>query len=65
MPRERRVGADREERTMPGALVIGESLIDVVNDEAHRGEHPGDSPMNVAITISRAGANPPRTAELG
>ncbi|CAM2844282.1 PfkB domain-containing protein [Cutibacterium acnes subsp. elongatum] len=50
---------------MSGALVIGESLIDVVNDEAHRGEHPGDSPMNVAITISRAGANPPRTAELG
>ena len=42
---------------MSGALVIGESLIDVVNDEAHRGEHPGDSPMNVAITISRAGAN--------
>ena len=64
MPRERRVGADREERTMPGALVIGESLIDVVNDGA-QGVSILGSPMNVAITVSRTGANPPRTAELG
>lgn len=31
----------------------------------HKGEHPGGSPMNVAITVSHTGANPPRTAELG
>lgn len=49
---------------MPGALVIGESLIDVVNDGA-QGVSILGSPMNVAITVSRTGANPPRTAELG
>gem|GEM_PF-5782263 len=30
-----------------------------------KGRASWGSPMNVAITVSRTGANPPRTAELG
>ena len=40
---------------MTRALVIGESLIDVVNDGAQMSEHPGGSPMNVAVGLARLG----------
>ncbi|MGK2310209.1 carbohydrate kinase family protein [Cutibacterium sp. V947] len=40
---------------MSTALVIGESLIDVVNDAGRVSEHPGGSPMNVAIGLARLG----------
>ena len=40
----------------PGsALVIGEALIDVVVDGSSVAEHPGGSPMNVAIGLARLG----------
>lgn len=40
------------------ALVIGEALIDLVVEESNADEpqaHPGGSPMNVALTLSRLG----------
>lgn len=40
---------------MSTALVIGESLIDVVNDAGRVSEHPGGSPMNVAVGLARLG----------
>ncbi|MSS44567.1 carbohydrate kinase [Cutibacterium sp. WCA-380-WT-3A] len=40
---------------MAKALVIGESLIDVVNDGSGVSEHPGGSPMNVAVGLARLG----------
>ncbi|MGC0144535.1 carbohydrate kinase family protein [Pseudactinotalea sp. Z1732] len=40
----------------PGALVVGEALVDVVRDAGgHVTEHPGGSPANVAIGLSRLG----------
>ncbi|WP_258058623.1 carbohydrate kinase [Arthrobacter sp. B1805] len=41
----------------PGMVVIGESLVDVVHDDARRAtvEHPGGSPMNVAVGTARLG----------
>ncbi|WCC79922.1 carbohydrate kinase [Cutibacterium equinum] len=40
---------------MSTALVIGESLIDIVNDAGRVSEHPGGSPMNVAVGLARLG----------
>jgi fructokinase len=41
---------------IPTALVVGEALIDVVHrSDGSGGEHPGGSPMNVAITLGRLG----------
>jgi fructokinase len=41
---------------IPTALVVGEALIDVVRrSDGSGGEHPGGSPMNVAITLGRLG----------
>lgn len=41
---------------IPTALVVGEALIDVVRrSDGTGGEHPGGSPMNVAITLGRLG----------
>lgn len=39
------------------ALVIGESLIDVLVHGDHRYERPGGSPMNVAIGLARQGVD--------
>ncbi|MCL1841407.1 MAG: carbohydrate kinase, partial [Propionibacteriaceae bacterium] len=39
----------------PFALVMGESLIDIVPDGAGTAEHPGGSPMNVAVGLARLG----------
>ena len=52
-----------EQQVSPGptALVIGESLIDIVTGPGQpASEHPGGSPMNVAIGLARLG----RTVEL-
>lgn len=41
---------------IPSALVVGEALIDVVHrSDGSENEHPGGSPMNVAITLGRLG----------
>lgn len=39
----------------PTALVIGEALVDVVHKGSQVAEHPGGSPMNVAIGLARLG----------
>lgn len=39
------------------ALVIGESLIDVIIDGDEKNERPGGSPMNVAIGLARQGVD--------
>lgn len=39
----------------PTALVIGEALIDIVHRGGLVAEHPGGSPMNVAIGLARLG----------
>lgn len=40
----------------PGALVIGEALVDVVHDPSGAvTEHPGGSPANVAVGLARLG----------
>lgn len=50
---ERRAAIDPEERR---ALVIGEALVDVVRRaDGSVTEHPGGSPMNVAIGLARLG----------
>lgn len=52
-----------DSQTLPGAtaLVIGESLIDIVGRPGEPAvEHPGGSPMNVAIGLARLG----RSVEL-
>jgi fructokinase len=41
----------------PSVLVIGESLIDVVNDDAGERRLPGGSPMNVAYGLARLGVD--------
>ncbi|AXE37410.1 carbohydrate kinase family protein [Acidipropionibacterium virtanenii] len=41
--------------SQPTALVIGEALIDVVHKGGTVSEHPGGSPMNVAIGLARLG----------
>ncbi|MHA7210160.1 carbohydrate kinase family protein [Arthrobacter sp. MDT1-65] len=42
---------------VPRIVVIGESLVDVVHDDTRRAtdEHPGGSPMNVAVGTTRLG----------
>ena len=40
---------------LTGVLVVGEALIDVVDRDGVRSEHPGGSPMNVAYGLGRLG----------
>src|SRR5699024_10979631 len=40
-----------------GVLVVGEALIDIVDDGALRSEHVGGSPANVALGLGRRGAD--------
>ena len=45
-------------RTDPASvLVVGEALIDIVDDGARRNEHVGGSPANVALGLGRLGAD--------
>ncbi|MCL2787432.1 MAG: carbohydrate kinase [Micrococcales bacterium] len=39
--------------TAATALVLGEALIDIVRKGTHEAEHPGGSPMNVAVGLAR------------
>lgn len=57
MAEERTAAEDPAPAREPGFLVLGESLVDVVRDR-HSGrtaEHPGGSPANVAVALSRLG----------
>ncbi|WP_144805307.1 carbohydrate kinase [Curtobacterium sp. BH-2-1-1] len=40
---------------MSSVIVIGEALVDVVDRPEGRSEHPGGSPMNVAVGLARLG----------
>ena len=40
---------------MDTVIVIGEALVDVVDRPEGRVEHPGGSPMNVAVGLARLG----------
>lgn len=47
-------------------LVVGEALIDVVlRSDGSRREHPGGSPLNVAVTAARLGAPTVLAAQVG
>jgi len=46
-------------------LVIGEALIDIVDDGSARVEHPGGSPANVALGLGRRGVNVALLTDLG
>lgn len=46
-------------------LVIGEALIDVVNKNGTTNEHPGGSPANVALGLSRLGVSTSLLTKLG
>ena len=58
--REEGLPSDYDHSTATSALVIGESLIDIVTTPGEDGssttaEHPGGSPANVALGLSRLG----------
>lgn len=46
-------------------LVIGEALIDVVNKNGTTNEHPGGSPANVALGLSRLGVATSLLSKIG
>ncbi|NQX35719.1 carbohydrate kinase [Herbiconiux sp. VKM Ac-2851] len=50
---------------MTELLVVGEALVDVVSTPDGRQEHPGGSPMNVAIGLARLGASVTLATRLG
>lgn len=47
------------------ALVIGEALVDVVDDGMSTTEHPGGSPANVALGLGRRGLDVALLTDLG
>ncbi|GAA3921088.1 carbohydrate kinase family protein [Microbacterium invictum] len=49
-------GIDRFDRAGPSVLVVGEALVDiVVRADGARSQHPGGSPLNVAVGLGRLG----------
>lgn len=50
---------------MAELLVVGEALVDVLSTPAGQQEHPGGSPMNVAIGLARLGASVTLATRLG
>ncbi len=50
---------------MEPVIVIGEALVDVVDRPAGRVEHPGGSPMNVAVGLARLGTSARLVCALG
>jgi fructokinase len=50
----------------PRALVVGEALVDVTRRaDGSVAEHPGGSPMNVAVAMSRLGVDTTLASQLG
>lgn len=47
------------------ALVIGEALVDIVDDGTSTTEHPGGSPANVALGLGRRGLDVALLTDLG
>ncbi|MBR22327.1 MAG: carbohydrate kinase [Leifsonia sp.] len=54
-----------ERRTATRALVLGESLIDIILDGETRTEVPGGSPMNLSIGLARQGIDVAFITSLG
>lgn len=50
---------------MTDLLVVGESLVDVLSTPTEQQQHPGGSPMNVAIGLARLGASVTLATRLG
>lgn len=50
---------------MTDLLVVGEALVDVVSTPTGSQEHPGGSPMNVAIGLARLGASVTLATRIG
>ncbi|MDN4640030.1 carbohydrate kinase [Agreia sp. PsM10] len=50
---------------MTELLVVGEALVDVVSSSGGKEEHPGGSPMNVAIGLARLGASVTLATRVG
>jgi len=49
-----------------GVLVVGEALVDVVGrDDGEPAEHPGGSPLNVAVGLARLGVASTLATQLG
>ncbi len=46
-------------------LVAGEALVDVRVEDGHRSEHPGGSPLNVAVGLARLGVPTTLATQLG
>src|SRR3954468_13520115 len=62
-PRSRRAA---EEVGVSGGLVVGEALVDVVvRSDGAVSEHPGGSPLNVAIGLARLGRETDLLTRLG
>lgn len=50
---------------MTDLLVVGEALVDVLSTPTGQQQHPGGSPMNVAIGLARLGASVTLATRLG
>jgi len=50
---------------VPELFVIGEALVDVLATQTGQREHPGGSPMNVALGLARLGASVTLATRLG
>jgi len=57
-------GATAED-TMSRITVVGEALVDVVTDASGSREHPGGSPLNVAVGLARLGHETTLVTRLG
>ncbi len=52
-------------RSRPGVLVVGESLVDITCVGDRQSVHPGGSPLNVAVGLSRLGVPTTLATQLG
>ncbi len=51
--------------TTPRVVVVGESLVDVIERDGARRSTPGGSPLNVAVGLARLGLPPYFVSEIG
>ncbi|AXG80429.1 carbohydrate kinase family protein [Streptomyces paludis] len=56
---------DSRTHDRPSALVVGESVLDIVDTPQGRTRHPGGSPMNVAVGLARLGVPTQLFTQLG